>query len=78
MITKKGKKMINKKKNYSGWTNEETWKIRIMADSLVDVETAKETLEAGNSDIVVSTAMSFFNQQVDWYQLENSDWPVDD
>ena len=78
MITKKGKKMINKKKNYSGWTNEETWKIRIMADSLVDVEMAKETLEAGNSDIVVSTAMSFFNQQVDWYQLENSDWPVDD
>ena len=70
--------MINKKKNYSGWTNEETWKIRIMADSLVDVEMAKETLEAGNSDIVVSTAMSFFNQQVDWYQLENSDWPVDD
>jgi len=70
------------KVKYNGWTNQSTWRIALRCDYLRDVLFIKEYLE--NLDIedamngLINEVVSDFYIDVNWNELENSDWLEDE
>ena len=78
-FNRKGIEMSNKK--YNGWTNQATWKVAVRCNYLRDVLSIKEYLEEVDiegADGLYNEVARFFYDDVNWYELENADWPEDE
>ncbi len=85
-FNRKGIEMSNKK--YNGWTNQATWKVAVRCNYLRDVLSIKEYLEEldiaeppfyiEGVDGFINEVVRFFYDDVNWYELENADWPEDE